>query len=732
MQAYIESITLIILRIAVPSPLPRLFDYRCPDDTQLSIGARVKISFGHRFLTGLVLEKTDRSDYPIAQLKTINKVLDEQSLLTPALIYLLRWSASYYHYPIGMAVQTLLPTLLKQGKVAKLETEQCWCISAVGKTASLAASAHKQRRILNLCQTSKSYEILKQQGIQRAELKKLEQRGWLIAETYYPIPKNKQLPDAPYRLNQEQQAVMDKVKIGKDKFQCYLLDGVTGSGKTEIYLQLIQRALDAGKQSLVLIPEINLTPQTHRRFQARFREPIAVLHSKLSNSQRLQAWLQARAGLAPIVLGTRSALWTPLNNLGLIIVDEEHDQAYKQQSGFYYSARDLAIVLAQYCQIPILLGSATPSLQSWYQVEQGRYQYLSLSLRAGGAQMPDYQLLDLRQQRLNEGFSKALLAAIRHCLAEQEQVLVYINRRGYAPTYMCHECGWISDCPHCHAHQTYHAEDKHLHCHHCNHQQVLPTNCPDCQSSQLRCLGYGSERISTALATLFPTARILRIDSDSTRKKSALPDMLQQIYKGEVDILVGTQMLAKGHHFPKVSLVAVMNIDSGLFSVDFRAAEKMAQSLIQVAGRSGRAAIKGKVLIQTHHPDHPLLNILIKQGYGAFAKMALLEREQTELPPYHFLALLQVQAKKPENLEQFLDQAYAEALPCCQALEVEILGPLNAPMALRAGYHRGQLLFQAAKRQNLQRALQASMERFYQLSKTGVRWQLDVDPHDLY
>ncbi len=720
-----------ILRVAVPSPVARLFDYRNPQLLDIPIGARVRVPFGHRTITGLVLETAEHSDYPSAQLKAIKKPLDSESLLTPTLLHLLQWSAAYYHYPIGMVVQTLLPNLLNHGKAAKLEQIQRWQLTEAGKTATPPSNAHKQQRILNLCQSPKTDALLREQGIAKADLKKLEQYGWLKAESDYSLPKNGENPDAPHKLNAEQQHVMDKINR-ESGFRCCLIDGVTGSGKTEIYLQLIQRQLELGKQCLVLIPEINLTPQTLSRFQARFRQPIAVLHSKLSNQQRLQAWLLARAGLCPIVLGTRSALWTPLPNLGLIIIDEEHDHSYKQQSGFYYSARDLSIVLAKQCQIPVVLGSATPSLQSLHQVAQGRYQHLHLSKRAAGANMPDYHLLDLRQKNLNQGLAQPLITAIEQCLAQQQQVLVYINRRGYAPTYMCHDCGWICDCPHCHAHQTYHAEDKHLHCHHCGYRQAVPNECPDCQSQSLRCVGYGSERISQILTDLFPQARILRIDSDSTRGKFTLGKMLEQIHRGEVDILVGTQMLAKGHHFPKVSLVAVLNVDNGLFSVDFRAAERMAQGLIQVAGRAGRAEIKGKVLIQTHHPEHLILNTLVTQGYAGFAKVALEERELTQLPPYHFLALLQVQAKKLERLQAFLAQAHQLAEPYCQHFAVELLGPLDAPMALRAGFHRGQLLLQAPKRANLHQVLDAWLAALNQIPKRGIRWQLDVDPQDLY
>ncbi|HSX69574.1 MAG TPA: primosomal protein N', partial [Pseudomonas sp.] len=500
----------------------------------------------------------------------------------------------------------------------------------------------------------------------------------------------------------------DGILAARDGFAALLLDGVTGSGKTEVYLQLIRHCLEAGRQALVLIPEINLGPQTVERFARRFNARIALLHSGVNDRERLDAWLAARDGEANIVIGTRSALFTPLKNPGLIIVDEEHDASYKQQEGLRYHARDLALVRARQENLPIVLGSATPSLESLHNAHAGRYALLKLTQRAGGAQQPRFLRLDVKSLPLDAGISGPLQLAIRQTLEAGQQVLVFLNRRGFAPTLLCHDCGWISQCPRCDARMTLHQRHNELRCHHCGHVERPPRNCPDCQKVDLRPVGAGTERAEERLALLFPQFPVLRIDRDSTARKGAMDKLFATINKGEPCILVGTQMLAKGHHFPRVTLVAILDADGGLFSADFRASERMAQLTVQVAGRAGRAEEPGKVIIQSHLADHPLLVQLTEQGYPAFAEQALSERRGAGLPPFAHLALLRGEAHKPGQAEAFLDDACTYAEQLCGELNlsgIELLGPVPAPMERRAGRYRAQLLLQCTSRAPLHKLL---------------------------
>jgi len=536
-------------------------------------------------------------------------------------------------------------------------------------------------------------------------------------------------------LNDQQQAAFAAVQAKAGEFAAFLLDGVTGSGKTEVYLQLIRATLQAGKQALVLIPEINLGPQTLSRFTRRFNARIALLHSARSDQERLMAWLAAREGEADIVIGTRSALFTPLPRLGLIVVDEEHDSSYKQQEGLRYHARDLALVRAQQEGVPIVLGSATPALETLHNAESGRYHWLHLSKRAAGAGAPRFIRLDVKSRLLDSGISEPLGKAIGETLANGQQVLVFLNRRGFAPVLCCHDCGWLSECPRCDARMTLHQQSGELRCHHCGYVKARPKQCPDCGQVDLRPLGAGTERAEQRLSILFPDYPVLRIDRDSTRRKGTLEQLLNQVQRGEPCILLGTQMLAKGHHFPQVTLVAILDADSGLFSADFRAGERMAQQIVQVAGRAGRAEQPGQVIIQSHLADHPLLVQLCEQGYAAFAKQALQERKAAELPPFSHLALLRAQATQPKLGLNFLDSAcqLAENLQAELGSSVELLGPIPAPMERRAGKHRAQLLLKSANRAELHRLLTPWLVALEgQRSSARVRWSLDVDPMDLF
>jgi primosomal protein N' (replication factor Y) len=512
----------------------------------------------------------------------------------------------------------------------------------------------------------------------------------------------------------------------------FLLEGITGSGKTEVYLDAIQAALEKKQQALVLVPEISLTPQLTQRFQARFDRPIAILHSQLTDKQRLDAWLAAREGEADIVIGTRSAITAPLPRLGLIVVDEEHDSSFKQQEGFRYSARDLAVMRGHIENIPVVLGSATPSFETLHNVYQGRYQHLKLQSRHGNARLPTLKVIDLRSQPLVDGLSLELREQMKRHLDQGNQVILFINRRGFAPTLLCHDCGWIARCQRCDSHMTLHQAKNKLRCHHCGAERRAESACPSCQGTSLIPVGEGTERVESSLNQLFPDNKVIRIDRDTTRRKGSLESILQDVHGGEARILVGTQMLAKGHHFPNVTLVGILNIDQGFFSVDFHALEKTAQLIVQVAGRAGREEKPGTVMLQTHYPDHPLLQTLLNAGYDEFARQAMVEREQANLPPYSYMALLRAEAVDARQPIEFLQEAKAMAQQH-ETANVEFWGPLPSPMEKRAGRYRAQLFIQSLDRAALHRLL-APWIRALEKSRLGrkVRWSIDVDPVDVY
>lgn len=728
-----------ILRIAVPSPLAQTFDYLPQahwQAAQLQPGIRIRVPFGRQRRVGVLLELANASSIAAPRLKTALEILDETPLLDAEQLELARWASAYYHYPIGEVVAAQLPLLLRQGGAAHVTDELRWCLTAVG-------AALPPRSFARAARQAALWTLLKNspQGISatqlraacpgwRALLRGFEARDWVQAAT--PSPSTEPLPPAAsaWPLNPAQSAAVTTVMAALDGFQAFVLDGVTGSGKTEVYLHLIAAVIARGRQVLVLVPEIGLTPQLISRFRARLAVPLAVLHSNLAEGARAQAWLQARAGQARVILGTRSALFTPLAAPGLIIIDEEHDLSFKQQDGFRYHARDLALMRAKRCGIPVLLGSATPSLETLFNVQAGRYRALQLPERAGGASAPAIEVLDVRQRHLQHGLSEPLLARLEQCLQSGGQALVFLNRRGYAPTLLCHQCGWVAQCQRCDARLVVHQRQGLLLCHHCAAQRPLPSQCPQCAAPELRSLGQGTERLEQFLAHCFPAIDQVRIDRDSTRRKGSLEELLARVHTGQARLLIGTQMLAKGHHFPDVSLAAIVDVDYGLFGADFRAAERMAQLIVQVAGRAGRADRPGHVVLQTHNPDHPLLRRLIGGGYAAFASAALAERRAADLPPFTSLALLRAEAPSAEAAMDFLAQARA----LIGAPEgIAVFGPMTAPMARRGGRQRAQLLLQADQRPVLQRLLNLWLPQLTALkSARKVRWSLDVDPMETW
>lgn len=735
----------LILRLALPSPLRRLFDYLPPKgavEEQLRPGVRLRVPFGRREVIGVLIEVAQETEVPPDKLRKALQLLDERPPLPSALFELCQWSAQYYQHSLGDTLSWALPALLRQGEPAERRLQRFWIAQPDARPEDpRLARAPRQREALKTLRQHPHgvlHELLGQLGLVKDSLDLLQAKGLVKVETRYHQPHRHQgawLAQAELPLNGEQRLAYEAVRAGSG-FHCYLLEGVTGSGKTEVYLQLIRATLEAGRQALLLIPEINLGPQTLGRFEQRFNARIALLHSALTDRERMDIWLAARDGELDIVVGTRSALFTPLKHPGLIIVDEEHDASYKQQEGLRYHARDLAVVRARFENLPVVLGSATPSLESLHNAEQGRYAHLRLSLRAGGAQPPRFERLDVRSRPLDSGLSQPLLKAMGATLERGQQVLVFLNRRGFAPTLLCHDCGWLAQCPRCDARMTYHRGSGELRCHHCDQRQTPPRHCPSCGKLDLRPVGAGTERAEERLQLLFPDIPVLRIDRDTTARKDALGKLLRTIHSGTPCILVGTQMLAKGHHFPKVTLVAVLDADSGLFSADFRASERMAQQIVQVAGRAGRAEEPGQMLIQTHLADHPLMVQLAEEGYPAFARQALQERRAAGLPPFAYLALLRADAHRQDQVENFLEAAYhvAEGLAVNLALpQVELLGPVPAPMERRAGRHRAQLLLQSSSRAPLHRLLGIWVVQLESLPEARqVRWSLDVDPIDLF
>ncbi len=729
-----------ILRIAVPSPLHRLFDYLPPQDPHPALrpGQRVRVPFGRGECVGILVELAGESELPTTKLRPAAAILDAEPLLPPELMALLAWSAAYYHHPPGEVYTTALPLALRGGGAASRRGVLRWQLTEAGRAIDPASlgRAPKQGRLLALLASRgelDSAALAAEVEQPQPSLKRLAEKGWVAAQEQPCLAApDRHTPEPPPALNSAQQAAVAAITAAAAGFHPFLLDGVTGSGKTEVYLQVIAPQLAAGRQVLLLVPEIGLTPQLVARFRQRFAVALALLHSGLADSERQCAWLMARDGHAPIVIGTRSALFTPLKNPGLIIVDEEHDPSFKQQEGFRYSARDVAIVRAHQLNVPIVLGSATPSLESLHNAQAGRYQLLRLPERAGTAIHPKMRLLDVRQQPLQEGIAEPLALLMRRHLAQGGQVLLFLNRRGYSPSLICHDCGQLADCPRCDARLTYHSGHRRLRCHHCGTERPVPKQCPQCGSADLRPLGQGTERIEEGLSARFSGIGLVRIDRDTTSRKGAMAALLQEVHEGGARILIGTQMVAKGHHFPEVTLVGILDADQGLFSTDFRASERMAQLILQVAGRAGRAERPGEVVIQTYAPDHPLLRTLVEADYHAFAKAALLEREQAQLPPYSHLALLRAEAVDPAAPLAFLETARSMAAELAGE-GVQLLGPVPAPMERRAGRTRAQLLLQSPSRAALHRLLKPWIVALEGLKEgRRVRWSLDVDPVELY
>jgi primosomal protein N' (replication factor Y) len=728
-----------LLRVALPVPLRRVFDYTVPagwPEDALRPGCRVRVPFGRgRTLTGLIVDRPARAAVAPGKLKRALVALDEAPLLPPAHLDFLRHAAAYYQHPAGEALFHCLPARFRAGTPVENGTVLHYrLVPGAAERAGELQRAPKRRLAVQLLAAAGGgldADALAEHGISRAVLAALVEAG-LVAVARRPAVTAAATsgPTEAVTLNPVQARAATAIAASLGTFVVYVLNGVTGSGKTEVYLAVIAEALRSGAQALVLVPEIGLTPQLVDRVRSRIGGDIAVLHSALPDGERARAWLAARDGRVRVVLGTRSAVWTPLARPGVIVVDEEHDPSYKQQDGYRYSARDMAVARAKAAGVPIMLGSATPSLETLRNVAEGRYAEIRLSQRTGAAPPPQVSFVDLRGVRLAGAFSPRLLEAVRETVARGEQALLFLNRRGYAPALQCHACGTVVECPRCNVPYTWHKQRDRLLCHHCGSEQPGRHGCGACPDGALQQIGHGTERLTETLAQHLPAARVLRIDRDSTRTRGAFDRMMAQVHGGEADILVGTQMLAKGHHFPALTLVGIIDADRGLYSADFRAAERMAQLFVQVCGRAGRGDRPGRVFIQTHHPDHPLLRSLVEYGYGRFAELALAERAAAQLPPYSYLALLRAEHYEPGPAQRFLEQA--RTLLSEADAGIELHGPVPSAMERRAGRYRFQLVLQSARRGLLARALPPWLAQLEALPAAGrVRWSLDVDPQDM-
>ncbi|NNF51586.1 MAG: primosomal protein N' [Gammaproteobacteria bacterium] len=743
-----------ILKVAVPVPLSGLFDYLPPrgvSDTELRPGCRVQVPFGRKQLVGVLVALETSSALPRSKLRAALQLLETEPVLDADLLALLVWASDYYQHPLGEVIDAALPRLLRQGRSASEMAKYAVATTAgfAADIAGMASRAPRQAellgRIVGKPDGAALDDLAELDWDWRGALRSLVTKGLCEIQLQSAqgasneAPPSKHEPGAGNRseltLTEAQQEAVSTISAGLGAYQAFLLDGVTGSGKTEVYLRVISEVLARGRQALLLVPEIGLTPQLLARFEKRFDVNMAVLHSGLSDTERLAAWRGAASGDARLIIGTRSAVFAPFPDPGIVVIDEEHDGSFKQQDGFRYSARDLGIMRARRLDIPVVLGSATPSLESINNALRNRSKRLRLPERPGSVSHPQVRLLDMRAHASRQGLSTPLIAAISRHLESGGQVLLFLNRRGYAPALFCGACGWVAPCDRCDARMTLHMSSGRLRCHHCGRETGIPAVCGAC-ADELAAVGQGTERMQETLHELFPKVNIARIDRDSTQRKGSMQKMLDDVQSGRTRILIGTQMLTKGHHFPDVTLVAVLNADQGLFGSDFRSNERFAQTLVQVAGRAGRAEKPGEVVIQTSYPEHPLLQRLISEGYGSFAEAALDERRQSRWPPFTHLAMLRAEAPGPEAPRRYLERAARLAKELAASMSsnvVQVLGPAPAPMEKRAGRYRAQLLLQCASRERFQAFLKSWAPELGQLEGARqVRWSLDVDPIELF
>jgi primosomal protein N' (replication factor Y) len=725
-----------ILKIALDVPLDRLFDYLSVG-VSAQIGQRVLVPFGRRSQIGIVMGFAETSEFPIEKLKPVTQVFVDELPINTETLNLIKFSADYYQYPFGQALLSALPSRLRQISPAVSRKQFAYQLTELGCVQAIEQIPKRQlvtRRVFEALQAS---ELLTEAELDvissgaRKAAKQLVLDGWASSKQVQAgLRVSEQQSATEPDLNDEQAYAVEQIVQNSNEFKAWLLHGITGSGKTEVYIRLMQHFLAAkDAQVLVLVPEINLTPQLESRFRSRFANIALVsLHSNLSESERLHHWQMAQSSVAKIIIGTRLSIFTPLPNLKLIIIDEEHDGSYKQQDSMRYHARDVALVRAKRLNIPVVLGSATPALESWHNATATKYNLLSLNQRAvSAAQLPNIECIDTTKVNLQHGFTPQLIAALKLRLARKEQSLLFINRRGYSPVLLCSACHWIAPCMRCSSRLVVHLGQRKLRCHHCGHEQRIPLQCPSCGNADLHPTGHGTQRLEQTLAQWLPSARIARVDRDSMSRKNALVEILDKVHNQEIDILVGTQMLAKGHDFPNLTLVGVIDTDSALHSPDFRASERLFAQLMQVAGRAGRADKAGQVIIQTQFPEHVLFSALRSQDYVSYANAMLQEREQVQFPPYVFMALLRAEANDFALVQQFLNHAFKLARGL--SAEVTVYDPIRPQMERLKGMERAHVLMQTSNRSALQKLLRNLVSQLRgQTIAAKVRWTIDVDP----
>jgi len=729
-----------IIRVALDVPLDCLFDYVSEEASSTDIGLRVRVPFGKREVIGIILDVCAVTQIAADKLKPARQLYREILPLPQDLIDLFQFCNRYYHYPIGQVVMNSLPVLLRKTRCVTCKPDgiPSWRLTSIGQSIeidTIPTRSKTKRELLKLLQQNRQITAASPGRITphtRKLLRELVASGWveeiLVTHEQQAIT----VTTAPVATAEQAEAITVMTTM-VNQFTTWLLQGVTGSGKTEVYLQITANILAQQKQVLILVPEINLTPQLEAIFRQRFpTSPLISLHSEVNDNKRLQGWYQARHQRTGIVLGTRLAIFTPFANLGLIVIDEEQDSSFKQQDGLRYSARDLAIYRAKQLDIPIILGSATPSLESYYHAINGHYRHLRLRTRAASqARLPAIRCIDLRIVKAQEGLTRPILEALRETTAQNLQSLVFINRRGYAPVLLCKSCRWTATCTRCSSRLVFHLPARQLRCHYCGYQQTAPLACPQCGDQDILPFGHGTQRIESALTSQLPGARIMRVDRDSIRRKHTWKTMLTAIKQKEVDILVGTQLLAKGHDFPNLALVCIINPDASLYSPDFRAEEQLFTQLMQVAGRAGRADVPGTVLIQTEFPHHPIYQALIRQDYDDYAQQMLKDRRTMDFPPFVYQAALRAEAPAIQDALAFLGQA-AAASQNRHARQIQLFDPVPAPMMRLNGMERAQLLVQAKSRKALQHFL-TDWQPCLTALPTGskLRWHLDIDPISL-
>lgn len=726
----------VVVQVAVPVPFANTLSYLVPGEQLPAVGARVVASVQRRPLVGVVTahQVADAdAGLPCDRLKPLDSILDDKAFLPLENLAFLRRVARYYLAPLGQVVATAMPNWFRRLPARLPPAERWWRVARPLSEAEKRQLAGKAPRQWAIWQAVEQAGIILGKDLagshpQAASLcRALEKKGLLAAQDSCVLD-NHQPAQPAFTLTDGQQQALDTIQA-QTKFGVNLLDGITGSGKTEVYIRAIQQQLQRGRRVLVLVPEIGLTPQLFGEIGKRIGGRVAVLHSGLSDGARARVWQDARDGAVDVLVCTRSGIFAPMSKLGLIIVDEEHDNSFKQQDGLRYHARDLAVLRGQMENIPVILGSATPSFESLHNARQGRYHWLKLRQRTNKSSLPAIHLLDLQKKNVRAGLALEVMQRIEQEVDAGNQVLVFLNRRGWSPVMLCHDCGWLADCRHCDAKLTYHKRIHRLRCHHCDRHYPVPEFCPECGSQAVEAMGEGTEKLGDALATRLGAERVLRVDRDTVRSAAQWKNTLARIRTGAPCVMVGTQMLSKGHDFPNLTLVVVVNVDASFFSLDFRAPEKLAQLLVQVSGRAGRKDRPGEVLIQTHFPDHPLFQQLFRHGYEAFAEAELHQRAAAGFPPASSMAIVRARSRDTRRVEDFLQQL-ADALPADPA--VAVMGPIPAPTFRKGDFYHMQLLFNSQQRPALRRLLRQLVALpAVKRTPAGLHWSLDIDPQEL-